>query len=380
MRIAIASTYLGLIARGIESWARDLSAELHRRGCDITLFKGGGPPDLDYEVYLRCPRYDGKAAARTVWFTRHGGWRVGLGSTKSLQQVVFAWTLVGRLRRGRYDIVHVQDAWAGRVLEFASRCRLHRAKVVFMHGTEEAPEFLERFHYVQEQAPHYIEQHQKRGATQQPQWFMVPSFVDCDCYSPGDRSAARAKFGLPVDRFVVLDVAALRISHKRLDWLIREMAALKGKGVDVMLVAAGAPTPETPQVEALARELLGEDCRLLKGVARADMVDLYRAADVVANPSLREVFGLVFVEAMACGVPVIGHLFPVTKWVIGPGGEAVDMECEGALSQAVGQLKESPELKSERAAAAHRHVLEMFETRRVVDQYQAMYNRILEDN
>jgi glycosyltransferase involved in cell wall biosynthesis len=377
MKIAIASTYLGQTARGIESWARDLSAELNRRGAAVTLFRGGGPAELDYEVYLPCPKVGSDAARRIVRWTRHGGWRFGLGSEMTLQQVVFGWRLVRALRRGRFDIVHAQDAWLGRVLERASRLGLHPARVIFMHGTEETPEFLRRFRIVQEQAPWYVEQHQRNGAAGDTRWFVVPSFVDCKRFSPGDRAAARAKFGLPADRFIVLDVSALRVAYKRLDWLVRETAELRRRYPQAYLVVAGATTAETPQVEQLAREQLGEHHRLLPNVARADMTDLYRAADVVAHPSLRELFGLVFVEAMACGIPVIGHRFPVTEWIIGPGGESVDMEKAGAAAEALAKLAENPSLAAATGNAARAHALATFATEPVVDQYVAMYEKAL---
>lgn len=377
MKIAIASTYLGQMARGVESWARDLAAELNRRGLDVTLFRGGGLGERGYEVYLPGLKYDSAWARGLVGLTRRGGWRFGLGSAMSVQQVVFGWRLAVALRRGGYDVVHVQDAWLGRVLEYASRRRLHAAKVIFMHGTEETPEFLSRFRLVQEQAPYYLEEHRRRGMAEGTEWFMVPSFVDCDAYSPGDQQAARAKFGLPSDRFIILDVSALRLTHKRLDILIREVAALRVQGHDALLVIAGAPTPEAQDVERMARAQLGDACRLLHNVARADMADLYRAADVVAHPSLRELFGLVYVEAMACGTPVVAHDFPVTAWIVGPGGTTVNVEVEGGLARELTRYIENVAWRRAKGAEAREHVMKSFETRHVVDRYLDMYATVL---
>ena len=371
MKIAIASTYLGQAKRGIESWAADLAAELHRRGADVALFRGGGPGALSYERYLRCAD-----SRRACWraVTGRWGWRLGLGSPATAQQMTFGWRLAWALRRGRFDLVHIQDPWLGRVLETARRRGVHRAQVIFMHGTEEDFTFLSRFQYVQEQAPWYLEQHRQHGLPPGAPWFVIPSFVDCARFSPGDGRAARAKFGLPADRFIVLDVAALRLAHKRLDWLIREVATLRRERPDALLVVAGAPTTETSAVEQLARAELGEHCRLLPGVQRADMPDLYRAADVVAHPSLRELFGLVFVEALACGTPVIGHTFPVTQWIIGPGGTTVDMEQPGHLART---LAGNEAQRRAWGNAAREHVLQTFETGRVVDQYGKMYEQVL---
>ena len=380
MKIAIASTYLGQAVRGIESWARDLSAELRRRGVDVTLFKGGGPAELPYEKHLRCTNHTASLWKRVTHLTRCGGWRFGLGSPESLQQVTFGWRLVAKLRCGGFDVVHLQDAWLGRVVERARRMKLHRAKLVFMHGTEEDLPFLLRFQHVQEQTPWYLEEDHRHGLPADRRWFVVPSFVDCQQYCPSDRCESRNKFQIPQDRFVILDVAALKTTHKRLDWLIQEVAVLRQTHPNALLVLAGAPTEETPQVERLMCEALGPHGFVRHNVNRGDMPDLYRAADVVAHPSLRELFGLVFVEAMACGTPVVGHNFPATEWIIGHGGLVVDMERRGELASALKVLGGDASVRAAKAAAARQRALDVFETRRVVDQYVAMYRSVLKDN
>jgi hypothetical protein len=62
-RVAILSSGLGHVSRGIETWAATLAAELHQRGLDITLFKGGGRAELPYERVVRCSQRDS-------WLTR----------------------------------------------------------------------------------------------------------------------------------------------------------------------------------------------------------------------------------------------------------------------------------------------------------------------
>ena len=54
MKIAVACSGLGHVARGIESWAADLAQALNDRGEDVTLFKGGGKAESSFERVIPC--------------------------------------------------------------------------------------------------------------------------------------------------------------------------------------------------------------------------------------------------------------------------------------------------------------------------------------
>ena len=66
------------------------------------------------------------------------------------------------------------------------------------------------------------------------------------------------------------------------------------------------------------------------------MPDLYRSADVMLHPTFHESFGNVYAEALAIGVPVVAHDYPVTRWIFGddyPG--LVDAADETAMTKAI---------------------------------------------
>lgn len=376
MRIAIASVFLGQVARGVESWAQDLATELNRRNLDVVLFKGGGPAELPFEKSIPCLDHASAATQRLAKLTCHGGWRWGLGSAGTLQQTSFALRLGWELRRGKFDVVHLQDAWACRVLERMRRIGIHRAQVILGHGTEENLDFLRRLDHVQELAPDYLQRDREAGLLVDRRWFAIPNFVDCQLFSPGDQAAARRHFGLPEDKIIVFESAALKISHKRLDYLITEFQQARGVCPELYLVIAGATTPETAAVERLTDSGI---C-LLKNQPRDDMPWLYRAADIFAHPALREPLGIVFLEAMATGLPCLGHNFPVTQWVIGPGGRTIDMERAGNLSAALIDYCQQPERRRADGTAGRQHVLRTFEKSKVVDQILEMYTRVLTES
>ncbi|HTS19125.1 MAG TPA: glycosyltransferase family 4 protein [Verrucomicrobiae bacterium] len=377
MKIAIASAFLGHILRGVESWAQDLAAELDRRGMDVTLFQGAGQPDAPYARRIHCPDHTRALWKHMTRLTRHGLWRFGLGSPLHWQQAVFGRRVARALRDEHFDIVHTQDAGTALALEQARKAGRHSARVILANGTEEPFAFLNQFQHVQELAPHYLELDRKNGLPPDREWFAIPNFVDCDVYAPGDQAHARRKLGIPRDRFVVVDAAALKITHKRLDWLAREVATARQKHPEIMLIVAGATTPETPDVERAIDKHLGENARILKNIPRRDMPDLYRAADMFAHSALTEMFAIVLLEAGATGLPLHGHKFSVIEWVIGTGGVCVDMENPGELAWSILESCENPVRRSQRGCNARRLVAERFDKVRVTDQIITMYEAVL---
>lgn len=275
MRIAIASSGLGHVARGIETWALDTAvalAEVKREtldvkcktldvrrsdfgdAIDVTLFAAALLPHLTshashltIHVLPSLKRGD----PLTQFLTRilpGFTWRWGLKSTYDLEQWSFWRHLWPKLRRGKFDLVHVQDPWLARLLDVSGRWGLHKAKVILAHGTEEPLEFLEKFEYVQHLAPWHLSEAQNgsrqgagssgqraggRGpcvakAMQGKQWTAMPNFVDCAVFhpvqSPSEKQALRTSLGLPPDAFIVGCVAAVKKDHKRIDYLIHEFA------------------------------------------------------------------------------------------------------------------------------------------------------------
>ncbi len=128
-----------------------------------------------------------------------------------------------------------------------------------------------------------------------------PEFV------PGDRCAARRRFRI-ADETVLLTVARLdgRRGYKGHDRVIPLVRQFRDQGRDVIYLIAGVGEDQ-PRLEALAHAHgVTEQVRFLGKVPDCDLPDLYRAADLFVLPSTGEGFGIVYLEAMACGTPAIG--------------------------------------------------------------------------
>jgi glycosyltransferase involved in cell wall biosynthesis len=123
---------------------------------------------------------------------------------------------------------------------------------------------------------------------------VIPAAVDLDHFTPGGRVAARERFSLPHDAFVVVTARRL-VPRMGLDVLL---AALPD---DATLLVAGEG-PERAKLELRS----GTNVRFLGRIPDDALIDLYRAADVSIVPSLAlEGFGLSALESLACGTPVI---------------------------------------------------------------------------
>ncbi|MEU7531373.1 D-inositol-3-phosphate glycosyltransferase [Saccharothrix sp. NPDC042600] len=142
---------------------------------------------------------------------------------------------------------------------------------------------------------------------------VVPPGVDLDRFTPGDREAARAALGLRPDAVVLAFVGRIQ-PLKAPDVLLKAAADLLARepGVRDRLVVlvvggpsgSGMKTPE--DLKLLAGELgISDVVRFLPPQGGAALARVYRAADVVAVPSHNESFGLVALEAQACGTPVV---------------------------------------------------------------------------
>jgi glycosyltransferase involved in cell wall biosynthesis len=381
LRIAVASSGLGHVARGVEAWAQDLAAALADRGEAVTLYKGGGTADRAYERVVPCLRREDRLTRRLLGVVPGRlGWRIGLGSGYQAEQTTFAANLVRHLRREPADVLHVQDSLVARLAQRARRLRLIRTRTILAHGTEESPAFLRRIEYLQHLAPWHQEAVRQAGV-HRPTWTAIPNFIDTERFTPGRGEDLRAELGIPADGLVVLSVAAIKCGHKRVDHLIGEFARLleARPHVPAYLVVAGGWEADTDDLVAEGTRRLGDRVRFLVRFPRARMPELYRAADVFALASLFEMMPIALIEATASGLPCVVNRHPVLEWMVGPGGEAIDMAAPGELAAALGRLAADPVARAGFGARAREQCVREFSRAAVVDRMLAYYRFVAAD-
>ena len=274
--------------------------------------------------------------------------------------------------------MHVADPQLAWWVRGAVRAR--PITVIYKDGLMLGPDWNWRFDRVQVLAPFYREDAARRSA-EISRWVVIPHFVDATKFAPSAARAAlrRQLLGTAVsdETLVVLAVGDLAgRSQKRLDWVVRETAGVPGAQ---LVVAGQATTADVAAFEQAARPLLGNRLHLRPNVPPGDMPALYPVADVFAHAALREPFGLVFLEAMACGVPIVAHQFPVTHWIVDDAGETVDMEAPGALMAVLQRWQAQPAQRNELARRARLRAETVFAPAGILPLYRHLYADIRQE-
>jgi glycosyltransferase involved in cell wall biosynthesis len=250
-----------------------------------------------------------------------------------------------------------------------SRSLLHQQfKLVLSNGTL-AGDGFDHLDRVQDLTPAANEYVLARGADPRrhvvlPLGFHIPPRLEW--LDDAERRALRARLGLPPDATIVVSVAALNRYHKRLDYLIEEVASLPEPRPFLLLV--GQPEEETPGLRRLARERLGEEGHSIRTVPPPEVGDHVRAADMFVLASTFEGLPRALVEASALGLPCLVHDYAVTEFALGPLRHAADLEDRGALADLIAGVSAS-DRSSERAAERHRYAYEHFSWDRLRPRY-----------
>jgi glycosyltransferase involved in cell wall biosynthesis len=175
-------------------------------------------------------------------------------------------------------------------------------------------------------------------------------------------------------KFTVLSVCRF-YPRKRLDVLLKAAARLRGEvaGLEVRIVGGG---PEQRRLRRIWRDLQLESTVVWLGDLPTDQLAReYQRADVFCLPSVQEGFGIVFLEAMAAGKPVIGARAAAVPEVL-PHGLLVEPDNALELARAIARLHADPRLRSELAAAGSQWV-RRFDAPNVARQFLDEVGRLL---
>ena len=192
---------------------------------------------------------------------------------------------------------------------------------------------------------------------------LAPCGVDLIKFRPLDQKEVRQRLGLNGEK-VLLYVGRVE-PLKGLDLLV-ETAAQMDSGeeeVRMMVVGGGGPgEPETDRVRRLAEERKVDG--IIDFVGRVDHDDLplyYNAADVCVVPSYYESFGLVALESMACGTPVVATRVGGLPTIVQHGhtGYLKSWRCPEAFANSVEMIISSSGLQESLGAAARRRAEQM---------------------
>ncbi len=210
---------------------------------------------------------------------------------------------------------------------------------------------------------------------------VIPAGVDPGMFQPLDRMEARRKLGIS-DSNILLYVGRIE-PLKGLDVLLQAVACLKERGGLRLLVIGGdgQSDGEVARLGSLAAELgIAEVVTFMGTVEHETLPLFYNAADICVVPSYYESFGLVAIEALACGIPVVASSVGglVTTVRDGETGYLIPQHRPEAFAQRLDWLLSDGELRRRLGAAARASVARYswpLIAQQVLDAYRALAER-----
>jgi len=361
VKVALLCSGLGHVQRGHETFARDLF-DLLEGSIDIELFKGGGEEKPRERVVANVPR--NSPALRHVRLPVSPAWLAAMQEDERVrvETETFAHAALAPLLEGGFDVVHCLEMEVADRLYGFRHLFANTPKFLFSNGGALPAQRLPACDFVQEHTEYNLARSDPRRA------FVIPHGVDTRRFHPGVPSDFRARHGIPQDAFTVISVGTIGYWHKRMDYTIREVAALP----NAWLIVVGQECADTPAIVALGRERMGERV-VFATLPREELPQAYAAADAFALGSLFETFGIVYIEAMAMGLPVFCTDHPNQRAIVRE-GVFIDMAREGALRDAL--AKRDDETMQRLARRGPEIVAERYALSRLKDVYLDTYARI----
>jgi len=321
MRILVALPGLHRVDRGAEIAFIAVATELAKAGDTVTLIGSGrARPDMPY-------RFLHASSVPREQFEAFPSLPV-LRNEYCYEELTFAPHFLWRYRPSEYDITVTCSYPFTNLILRRPVLRGSRPRHVFVtHNGDWPPSQRQsEFRFFGCEGlicinPDFYERNKNRWNSR-----LIPNGVDTGRFQPG--IVPRREFDLPEDRLIVLMVSAL-IPNKRIEFGIKAVSQIPG----AHLVVAG-DGPLRNMVTTAAAKLLPGRFTLLS-VAPERMPKLYQAADVFLQASKDEPFPLVFLEAMACGLPIVAHDMPRVRWFIGDDEFLADMGNPTAIALSI---------------------------------------------
>jgi glycosyltransferase involved in cell wall biosynthesis len=319
MKIALLCSGLGVINRGHEVFARDLFTLL-RNDIEISLFKGGGENCSNEIVVDNIQR--NSILLDEMKLSVSPNWESAIRDEERMriEGLTFAYASLKFLLQGDFDIIHCLEQEVCNVI-YENRHLFRRTpKILWSNGGALPKSTQPQCDFIQEHTEYNLLQSNRSKA------FMIPHGVDLKRFHPRIESNFRSQHGIPPDAFVVISVGTICYWHKRMDYVIKEVATVP----DAWLVIVGQESSDSLAIKAIGRQLMGERI-VFTTTSHDELPKVYAAANVFTLGSLFETFGIVYIEAMAMGLPVICTNHPNQKAIVKE-GIFIDMKKPGALA------------------------------------------------
>ena len=280
-----------------------------------------------------------------------------------------------------YAVPHATSAWIAREMLRPQEIRV----VTTLHGTDitlvgQDPSFhsITRFSILRSDGITAVSEYLRRETVERfdvpaDSIEVIPNFVDLGRYRRDVGGCHRSQLA-PEGEKIVMHISNFR-PVKRVDDVVRVFARANRRVAARLVLVGDGPSRGLAQKVAEEEGVAGKVVFLGK---QSSVAELLACADVLLLPSESEAFGLVALEAMACGVPVVATAVGGVPELVphGVAGFLAPLGDVDAMAEGVVELLASPE-RWKAASDAARDVAARFSADQVVPRYEALYHRVL---
>ncbi len=219
----------------------------------------------------------------------------------------------------------------------------------------------------------------KQKVIQVSKLHLIGAGVDAGPFAKADSKALRQAQGWGNEPVVVM--LGKQVSRKRFDLLFEAMRTVWVRYPTTRLLLAGGRTTYTQEIEQIIGQLAPaaqSNVTLISNFSEEQKPALLAASDIFVLASGHESFGIAFIEAWACGKPVIGARHGAIATLIkdGKDGLLFDYPHAASLAQAILTLLDDPSRGRQMGAAGRAKVLAQFTWEKVTAQVRAVYEEL----
>jgi len=322
------SPHYGYLGRGAESFTREITKVLKKRGHTVDIYGMGSNVSNPVEA-IRIDQGIGKIWSDICTKTQIDGFfKKFIGIEPNLSHLSYFLTMSSIFKDNTYDFLWNNGEMFGALFCFKIRKRYNIPFIVTFHGNESMMMLTEAklkpdiFAVLTPQYKNFL------GRKIEGNIKCIPNGIDLTLFKPNKKKLN--KYGLDkLERPLYLSTSALT-EGKRVELAVKAIARLK-KGSFVFTQTG----PEQKRILVLAKKLLKNRFKWLGSIPFKELPALYNTCDVYINTSRSEGHSLALMEAMACNLPIVTHNDENRKWSIGEAGYLVDVTNIKVLAKAL---------------------------------------------
>ncbi len=258
-----------------------------------------------------------------------------LGVCYGVEQISYGLFFWPELFKFRPDIVWTKEVPFGYFLPIYRQMLGQDFQTVFANGGAFRPQTYKDFDFIQHLTQESFDEAKAFGISPNKMTTLTNLIPFHEPHET--REQIRQSLGYAPEDFVVMTVSALNIYHKRLDYVINEVASMNDSRIKLLM--CGHPDAETSVLKALAKKQLGSRIAF-KTMSESDVHRAMKGADAFVMASTQECLGNAMAESILAGLPLVVHSTVASRFMLGTNSEWMrDLTEPGELARRLNEFR-----------------------------------------